>query len=153
MLGPKQQAWVDALRANPEQQLRGSLIHTERYVNGIGYCCLGKLCAMDMANAPEGTYKEYGIGILGLSYYGMDESTYGLARYLVKEYGFRSNLGALAIPFYNDGSTHHKKWFPDIKQGEGFYPCLAALNDNGATWPQIANYIEAHPGNVFTKFV
>lgn len=34
------QMWIDALRANPKQQIKFRLVNEEQN----GFCCLGKLC-------------------------------------------------------------------------------------------------------------
>ena len=125
-LGKKQQAWVDSLRKHPERQMAGKL--------GIGTpdnykaCCLGEaLCVLARLNKKR------------LPFDMMAISDGGNMNYLsngYKKLGILGSNGEL-----NKGFTL-KGW-----------NSLSSANDEGATWTEIADFIEAHPEAVFIKSV
>lgn len=126
-LGPLQQEWVDRLRAHPERQLEGSL--GKKYHDGsYKACCLGE-CSMMLAEK----------GLVNGEWYNgfwFDGDLDGyLSNESVETIGLRDGEGDL-IGVRIEG-----------------YSVLSVANDSGVTWPEIADFIEAHPEAVFTKSV
>ncbi len=126
-LGPIQKAWIKSLKEHPERQNKNFL----GYILSSGEykaCCLGEIhiigCKMRSLPIPfyEGRIKD-----------GECESTL-IDSY--KDYGLRSHTG------YFDYEVEIKGII---------YTSLTDMNDKGLTWPEIADYVEAHPENVFSE--
>lgn len=122
-LGPLQKAWVKELREHPERQLVGFL--GKGSVSHYKACCLGQLhvCAKG-SEAFEG-------GII-------EDSSEDSLFDSFEKYGLFTCNGA----FVNSVI---------IKDAE--YCSLALMNDNGLSWPEIADYIENNPENIFRESV
>lgn len=136
-LGPLQQAWVDGLRAHPELQTTGVLGYkgTEDYPEG--YCCLGyALLCIHEFQGTEPSYKGPNL----MSTNAVNDIKNGDTLQEYQTLGLYSSLG--------DINTDHLSY--ELIPSES---TLAALNDNGWTWPQIADFIEKYPEAVFTKSV
>lgn len=108
-LGPKQKAWVKALRSGKFKQTEGVLKDKN------GYCCLGVLCELEEKLTKNGYIK------------GTDNSI-ELPNIILKKYGFNSKIGSIKNSY-----------------------SLAARNDDGISFKEIANFIEQNPEKVFTK--
>lgn len=111
--------WIKALKGGDYMQAEDALAD-----GAGGYCCLGVLC--------EITKIETGGKWVGHGNFAQGEDSMGVGGTLpnfVKEYvGMSSNEGALMTP---------------RKVGGEMYSTLAQLNDNGLTFGEIADIIEA----------
>lgn len=123
-LGPIQKAWVEGLRANAHLQCDSILGTVDEEGNILSACCLGFL---HYTNTKESE-----------SLYIRDELKTSSLGYSYEKYGLLDGIGSL------------KK--PDII-GTHARTSLAIANDRGASWTEIADYIENNPDNVFTKSV
>lgn len=134
-LGTIQKAWVQSLREHPERQGRKQL--GEVYVDGTyKACCLGELL---MVNARlKGI--EIPIGTITDKCVGYTDTHYLNASY--KKFGLRTSRGHFMLP---------GEIYPKI--GSHRYSNLAIANDEGATWSEIADFIEANPDLVFNESV
>ena len=133
--GPVQTAWLASLREHPGRQMSGALgrgTH-EDYLA----CCLGEL-AICANNAGLISNVHFTQGRLINDY-----SLKVLNSW--KDVGLLSETGALRVQYTNPNIKH-------INSVRSF-PSLAAMNDYGMTWPEIADYVEANFDNVFTKSV
>lgn len=134
VLGPLQTAWVKFLRENPHLQFHGRL---GAVVDGEErYCCLGagaKICGCESKRTKIRGYDEYQ-EIIAFSYNSTFEPLL-LPLPVVELLKLRYKTGELK-------ETHRK--------GKRKYNSLTAMNDKGMTWPEIADYIEKNPENVFT---
>jgi hypothetical protein len=120
-LGPIQQQWVDSLRKYPERQYVGIL--GRRSIEGtIKACCLGqaKICL-------DGEDAFNNAGIITSYRFG----TSYLSNYDANRLGLHSGGGEII-----DGM---------LKESNN----LASANDRGATWAEIADFIEQNPEKVF----
>lgn len=122
-LGPVQKQWVAALRAHPERQGVGSLgfKYSEDNNSSIPYraCCLGE------GGLIAGVCKWTESGALQT----IDGSNESLLR--------NNTYEALGL-YHSDGGAC-----------DGHHPSLAALNDNGTTWIEIADILETYPTRYF----
>lgn len=127
ILGPIQTQWLAGLRANPEQQMKGSLgiPHENKY------CCLGK----GLVIAKGGDIK-IDAGRL---------KSGNCAVSLNEDYRLLGLYSHVGKPI---GGLRHQ-----IKINGKSYDSLACANDEGATWPEIADWIEANADKIFTKAV
>lgn len=134
-LGKLQKFWLEQLRKHPERQLKGKL--GEGTLDDYKACCLGELhlCNFRLKDEP---FPFIGVrlfqNLCNSDYRNNDVNL----SYIYEEYGLRGGKGEF------------KK---SITFKDEVYENLASLNDNGATWPEIADIIEANPENVFTKSV
>lgn len=131
--GPVQKQWIADLRAHPERQLKGTL-GRQTPDGTIQLCCLGQLALT--AGAPH----EWIDRLNEELHLRCGASEHVLVNY--EEFGLRGEEGQ-----FEEGVVKI------VKDKEFFFVSLAEMNDEGITWPQIADYIEAHPENVFTKAV
>lgn len=123
-LGPKQKEWLQALRDNPKQQHRGSLGKLKP--NGtIGMCCLMKYASLNYEEDNEWRVSNAGRVCIGTE-------LNSLPYQIWTELGLRSGLG---------------------ESSDNGIQSLSSMNDNGVTWPQIADHIEANPHQYFTKSI
>ena len=119
-LGPLQKKWIEWLRANPDKQTTGQLRR------GNSFCCLGvaeKICGRT-PGTKKGEASHWGT----LS----DEVQYKMQFHDVSG-EFVSKKGKLIF---------HK--LKGVAIGD-----LAAFNDEGGTFAQIADYVEKYPHRVF----
>lgn len=135
LLGQIQKAWIASLREHPERQGKNTLGKgtPENYTA----CCLGELhiigCKM------RGLPSPFADGIIVDNTESKSSSNHYYLYHNFDSYGLRENMGRLEVPYT------YKGW--------RVFNSLADMNDNGMTWPEIADYIEANPDNVFTKSV
>lgn len=129
-LGPIQKAWIADLRAHPELQITGQLGQRDENRSIVGLCCLGQYeityCRI-IGKEPQWNKEDNGDAL-------MCNGSRTILSESWKEMGLRSTSGRFAEPC------------------EGIVG-LAGLNDGGKTWLEIADYVEAHPENVFTKSI
>lgn len=134
-IGPLQYAWLTELRAHPELQTTDILGFKRNEEEG--YCCLG--LALICIHKNEGTELVYSAaGNLLDCNSDNDFSNTTLSQF--EKIGLRSNIGTInmsAIPYKERPSCSN----------------LAELNDDGWSWPQIADFIEKYPEAVFTRSV
>jgi hypothetical protein len=130
-LGPIQKAWLKSLREHPERQCSGKL--GQKFNKNYLACCLGEAlityCKMKKRRIP---FTGEGILIDGSN----DRTSYLSSSF--EKLGLISSSGMSHSPFYINNEEYYG---------------LASANDNGVTWPQIADIIEANPENFFTKSV
>lgn len=130
-LGPIQKAWIKSLRENPERQMGGQLGQKNK---GGTYnaCCLGEyaLVASEMnpSIAQLVEWDSHGLLCCGNIEYLKDAYS---------ELGLKSPTGELFKPLIVSDDTS--------------YESLSEMNDEGISWPEIADYVEANPHNLFTK--
>ena len=117
--------WTQALRANPEQQMRGCL------ANGTytQFCCLGKLYEV------EGVARDIGDSHRDMGGY-IIEPKYG-AEYATLE-------GQLATDFGSSGGCFSDHLMPDLVYGGVSYNSAIAANDRLVPWPIIADHFDKH---------
>lgn len=129
-LGKIQKAWVKSLREHPERQMKGKL--GEGTPRNYKACCLGELlCVVSRINKSKLPFSQngkindqnYSEKVLHMSY---------------EKLGLFGDSGKLT---------------ESVRVGVAEENSLALLNDRGATWTEIADFIEANPEKVFTKFV
>ena len=127
-LGPVQKEWVEYLRNNPSKQMKSCLGHVNPS-NGeiIRACCLGAGLIIARKNQPDKGYDSNGV---------------------IRDLDENEIINTAAIENPDLLGLH---------DGFGFIPkdavSLAMLNDEGKTWPEIADFIEKHPEEVFSKSV
>ena len=125
-LGKLQTAWVEALEANPEQQLIGSMGTLDEDGNEK-YCCLGKASCIIHGKSM-------------ITKKGLFDSR-------------RNNRGSMTEKDRKAiGLRDRYGSFTDAFNIKGKYS-LVSLNDKLYTWPQIAKFIRENPEKVFTKSV
>ena len=130
-LGPIGKAWVKSLRENPERQMSSQL--GEKNEDGTyKACCLGEyaLVASEMNPSIAQLVEWDSHGELYCGSIEFLEDAY-------KELGLKSYRGSLSKPL--------------VVSDDVVYYSLADMNDDGMSWPEIADYVEANPHNVFTK--
>lgn len=130
-LGPIQKAWVEGLKANPHLQCKTILGKVDNLGNIIKACCLGFLHYTNTEQSLNGDIIDLNI----------EDDTFnatGLLHNSYENYGLRSCEGYFVTPVEVNGTS---------------YVSLVNMNDNGLTWPEIAEYVEANPENVFAKSV
>lgn len=132
-LGPIQKEWIRRLRAHPERQ-QESALGTQKPDGTYTACCLG----------------EGGL-VAGVCHWG------GHSKLCVPDptaegedqEGFLGYGAYQALGLWNSRGGFHS---PVVTPTES-YTSLANMNDGGLTWPQIADYMEANPDNVFERSV
>lgn len=127
-LGPIQKQWIKNLRDNPNMQLKNQLGICD---NGklVKACCLGML--LHTYNEANGIEDTVIAGSLYCNIYA--DSAYALENY--EQLGLYGSGGNIAYHPEDPNSMDS----------------LATMNDSGKTWPEIADFVEQHPDNVFTK--
>jgi hypothetical protein len=114
--------WVKALRSGDYRQAKEAL-----HVSGAGFCCLGVACDLYMKENPEWKWQKGG-------------------RCMFFSDGVESVQGTLPQDV--------QEWL-DLRSDDGTYMdgtrfiSLAEMNDNGATFDEIADIIESAPVDMF----
>ena len=140
-LGPIQKQWIADLRANPEKQASGCLGEMQ---GGVWrYCCLGQglitICNIE-GMKPSILNMAYKVRLID-SELSQDEcGDQGVLSKSFEKLGLRDSVGGFR---YNE-----RVFFPETG---ATYGALTEMNDNGMTWLQIADFIEANPTTVFTE--
>lgn len=127
--GPIQTAWIVAMEAYPERQIKNKLgkrINRQKYQS----CALGELHvqACRLNNKMSAAFKQHSIfdgtsGSLGISYL---------------KYGLKTPAGHFSTTIKIKGSS---------------YGSIVDMNDEGITYPEIAAIIRKYPKKIFTKSV
>lgn len=126
-LGPIQKQWLSDLRKYPERQMR-KMLGAEQGDGTLRLCCLGQgLITLCEINNQTPMFRG------GHLFDGGDDTCLEES---YKKLGLIESTGWLATQ-----ATMNGRWFHS----------LLSMNDNGLTWPEIADYIEANPTNVFTE--
>jgi hypothetical protein len=141
-LGPLQREWIRALRSGDFKQARGVLF--KKLTKGeYGHCCLGVAVCVAEANGVklkfDETTQEGGCKVLSVLHERTDELCVSdLPRIVSRKLKIRSSDGTINKPF-------------SIKESGRTMYSLIHLNDT-AKWSlaQIADFLEAHPEQVFT---
>ena len=126
---PLQKLWIKSLRAHPERQCSEKLGSIDLYETGIPYkaCCLGELVLCEARiNKKKLPFNNGVLKVNGSSQCLRD----GFEKYSLKD-----DIGTLT----------------GKKPNSFNYTSLASANDDGATWTQIADFIEKYPEKVFTN--
>ena len=134
--------WVEALRSGKYSQASGILRNdtdhaTGRKLRGFEYCCLGVACEIS------------GLGVWGA---GIDDAPDEVRRYIPHEDGDESKMYLLpeSVREWLGIGTHDGALYDLRKDDEDLSTpgSLTQANDNGETFQQIADRIEA--GQVIT---
>jgi hypothetical protein len=132
-LGKIQKAWIASLRKHPERQMVNSL--GKGGPRDYKACCLGEYLITECRVKKKRTPFNNGY---------LFDSSINDTGSLCNSYE-RLGLSGRNGDFINSVS---------IKEGKiSNHLSLATANDSGVTWPEIADFIEANPENVFTKSV
>lgn len=155
-LGPLQKIWIKSLRDNPEKQEGGSLAIFKDKDDIFNYkaCCLGEylLCKLRMDNLDikkrltARFSPEVGFSLRDIKDFNEVDNKYCN----IGSTGTLTNYKSLklrSIVGYVDQSKV-KGDNPFLKVACSY--SLAELNDNGISWPEIADFIENNPEAVFT---
>lgn len=127
-LGPIQTQWIANLKAHPERQLSDYLGQGD--IKDYKACCLGEL--LICKHKAQRKKVPFVDGFL------WSASNSANANAIIENY---QSLGL----YTNSGHIRE-----DVRAE---YPktCLALLNDEYLTWPEIAELVEANPDHFFTK--
>lgn len=118
--------WIADLRSNPDKQ--GKSVLANPTISGTKYCCLGRLC--EVLEIPQ----SYDPRTNTIFYEGEDRV---LAETVVRLAGMESCVGSASeIPF---GKAIVFPSRPDQR-----WATLADANDDGVTFSEIADWIEAN---------
>ena len=126
-LGKKQQEWVNQLKKYPERQYSSKLGHKDAN-DKIRACCLGQAL---ICMKGRWAFDEDGEIYDGSSDYPKNS---------FEDIGLITYTGE-----FKDGKYH--------QIGDCYQKSLADANDDGATWLEIAEFIENNPEVVFNKSV
>lgn len=131
--------WVKALRSGDFFQIKKSLKATNRAIFGnyavdgdpdadkVGYCCLGVLAELGVKAGELDGCKESGPGLFKFfAYYTKDDGT--------------KDTVSLPQLFETMPGWKIQKWAGLEREIDGF---LASANDNGATFAELADFIDA----------
>lgn len=140
-LGPIQKAWIKSLREHPERQMQEQL--GKRTPDG-GYaaCCLGE--GLLTLHAYESEYLDHLFNTERNDYL-CDGDAMASLKESYEKLGLRDGDGLF------DGEELDNIESSDQMLGDA--SCLAEANDDGYTWPQIADFMEANPKVVFARSV
>lgn len=123
--------WVEALRSGKYQQGTEYLLAVDE--DGVQrFCCLGVLCDIIPSVSWFNPNDASQVKAVFRDSYSAEDLPFTLTTYV----GLRSDAGV--IDSGCEGLRHYR--------GE---PTLAALNDNGVTFAQIADLIETYPEAIF----
>lgn len=111
--------WLEDLESGCSPQARGALCELDAEGEPVGYCCLGRACEVAIAHGLE----------LKVSLR-VGATMYNNCILLLPE-AVREWLGIV------DRDV-------DLASVDDFYSGLAVMNDEGATFPEIAAYIREH---------
>jgi hypothetical protein len=120
--------WTNALRANPEQQLIGSLTNRD----ATKFCCLGKMC--EVFEVPRWIDSQGNTaGFVDINSAGVEYPTNGLLpEELAKKFGDSAGIfGAFLMPEMKTVSGH-------------VYSSAATANDAGMSWLEIADHFDKY---------
>ncbi|NJL71075.1 MAG: hypothetical protein HC888_05380 [Candidatus Competibacteraceae bacterium] len=149
-IGEWQEAWLRSLESGVHKQTRSVL--SRKVKNGWAHCCLGIVCQVAITNGVK-------IRVEVLSdvakYRGHYES---LPNSEIKRFGFLDETGKISTSFLHNlmsdkGITEDEfsALLKEFLKLSGGYQSLAAMNDNGKTFKQIARFVRRFPRAVFTE--
>lgn len=132
-LTPEQEQWLTALESGEykqgEQELRSK---------DDCFCCLGVACELFIPNTRKTTTR--GRTMEGepnvVNFYGEEENAASAPREIKKLLHLQNRYGATKGKHVLAGSVHDS---------------LVSMNDNGATFKEIAAFIRANPEKVFVR--
>lgn len=137
-LGPIQKAWIASLREHPERQMTSKLGggNSEDYKA----CCLGEavltLCRLESEQLP------FEDGKLFDKFSGTNYKQFGvLSKNTFEKLGLNDETGGFIKGFT----------LPNKKSPEFRINTLAAANDCGYTWLEIADLMEKHTESIFVE--
>lgn len=138
-LGPLQKLWIQFLREHPERQTKDIL--GRKAGDDYVACCLGELhlCYHRLNNLP-------------LPFITIDKHEFIIDTYDYNNLQLDASFKDYGLHDAN-GSFKFKHMEAVMGGGSKYYTSLAIANDAGATWVQIADFIEANPECVFEKSV
>lgn len=151
--GPIQTEWLQSLRENAHRQASGYLMTTkslkEDPTKDYTACCLGELCIIYYKHHQLSLTFNYGdkLEVGGLR----SKSVARIPNY--KDYGLYGDLGDFYKEFDSISIRVKKSYYNMGKKRQIEYGSLAAMNDDGVTWPEIADFIEDNPTLVFSKTI
>jgi len=139
--GKIQTAWIKALKDHPERQCAGSLGYTteeDDIETPYMACCLGELLLVDarINNKPM----PFDGGKLEDHDPNSDDYSSALPEYSWDRLGL----------YDSEGNSIYDEVLMIGKKG---YPSLSDANDSGATWTEIAEFVEENLEQVFTKSI
>jgi len=133
MLNDNAKKWVAALRSGNYDQTTYQLVVTNSDSEPTGYCCLGVACDLyAQDNEIDVEYELEPHGEFGFIRFGHESTV--LPPEVREWLGLRERTGG-----FEDGRI----------QGESECHSLADLNDAGATFKQVADFIESEPKGLF----
>ncbi len=151
-LGPLQQEWIRCLRSGEFPQGEGFLVGNAdgNVAPGQPYphCCLGIVCRVAQANGLKLRWIPSDHGYGDSKVYEIDDgegrNDQELPPKVMKTLRFRDSVGRFKSCPKN---CNEQKY---LRVGEaGHVESLADANDQGCTFVQIADFVEAHPEEVF----
>ena len=134
-------AWVRALRSGKYKQGRGALRNkTAAFKTGQKFCCLGVLCDLYAKEHPDARWEPVG-NVLGCIFTpdgSAGNDSFGVLPTPVQKWaGLKTTSGELE-------SKTAWKVFDKVDEDIAVSRELTAANDEGATFRQIAAFIEKH---------
>jgi hypothetical protein len=136
-MNPAVTRWLEALRSGQYMQGKEKL-HTKDDSGTESYCCLGVACAIsDSVKAETSKFDNHIVCYRSGEYV----HKYYLPDIVRHELGLRTKVGQFIV-------SSETKAVVKLR-GLGAETSLAALNDNGATFEQIAKIIELRPQGLF----
>lgn len=109
--------WLEALRSGKYRQAQGRL--QRQTENGIGFCCLGVLCDLEVKRTPS-------------SFWEQTQSTSEIV------YSFKTDPSDYGISGFLDYATIKRLDMTELFQNK-----VADMNDAGASFADIADVIES----------
>lgn len=135
-LTPEQTQWIAALRSGQYRQTKGLLENLETH----GFCCLGVGCDLFLKETRQIYDEELESALTAANYGPLGDVDYELApEALVKKLRLRDRDGSIDLDWLESHGVEHAP------------KSLADMNDTGATFTQIADFIEAYPEAVFVS--
>jgi hypothetical protein len=142
--------WIKHLRSGEFKQTRSWLKRVNSTNGECSYCCLGLACdtvfslpSKELKPGISADTSPVAFEVEGDCY--IDQV---LSTNLYKELGLNSNVGVLNR--VDNLYDNYDEFFPYLLDAGRYAVSLAELNDNGATFEQLANFMEAKPELVFS---
>jgi hypothetical protein len=131
VLGPLQKEWVRCLRSKAFKQTRGCLFRLDGVAKGetIPNCCLGVACLVAEANGVTLQFVDVRSQLI------VNGKGSVLPEPVVEKMRFHNHWGFLHSPIVTDDNQTCVE--------------LTEANDNGVTFKEIADFVEANPEAVF----
>lgn len=142
-LGPIQKMWIQSLREHPERQMTCRL-GKGKSADDYKACCLGELLFCFCERKFDTVFHKTNPEDENFLMYDIDPISRERNDHRGILIGSWDELGL----FDHYGSF---KGTARLQLGEKQCSSLSGANDNGVTWPEIADFVEANPEMVFTK--